>query len=69
MLEDAAAEAADPHLAAVRVQMGSKYNGGHDRPPAENPAPNSASAGGRNRRWVVIEPQQIVTWDNFKLKM
>jgi len=69
VLEDAAAEAADPHLAEVRVQMGRKYNGGHGQPPAENPPPNGASAGGRNRRWIVVVPDHIVTWDNFKLPL
>jgi nitroimidazol reductase NimA-like FMN-containing flavoprotein (pyridoxamine 5'-phosphate oxidase superfamily) len=69
VLEDAAAEAADPFLAQVRVQMGRKYNGGHGRPPADDPPPNSASAGGRNRRWVVIVPDHVVTWDNFKLPL
>jgi nitroimidazol reductase NimA-like FMN-containing flavoprotein (pyridoxamine 5'-phosphate oxidase superfamily) len=66
VLEDAAAEQADAHLAAVRVQMGAKYNGGHG--PVVEPAPvNTASAGGRNRRWVVVEPLQVVTWDNQKI--
>ena len=67
VLEDAAAEAADVFLADVRVQMGRKYNGGHGGPPAENPGPNSATAGGRNRRWIVLEPSHVVSWDNFKL--
>jgi len=67
VLEDAAAEAADPHLAEARVQMGRKYNGGHGRPPADDPAPNDASAGGRSRRWIVIEPERTVSWDNHKL--
>src|SRR5262245_16849893 len=67
VLEDAAAEAADPHLAEARIQMGRKYNGGHGAAAVENPPPNGASAGGRNRRWVVVVPDHIVTWDNFKL--
>lgn len=67
VLEDAAAEAADPHLAEARFQMGRKYNGGHGAPAADDPPPNGASAGGRNRRWVVVVPDRIVTWDNFKL--
>jgi nitroimidazol reductase NimA-like FMN-containing flavoprotein (pyridoxamine 5'-phosphate oxidase superfamily) len=69
VLEDAAAEAADPHLAAVRVQMGRKYNGGHGRAPVDDPPPNGASAGGKNRRWIVVVPDHIVTWDNFKLPL
>jgi nitroimidazol reductase NimA-like FMN-containing flavoprotein (pyridoxamine 5'-phosphate oxidase superfamily) len=67
VLEDAAAEAADPHLAAAQAQMGFKYNGGHGQPPVERPGPFAATARGRNRRWVVLEPQHMVTWDNFKL--
>ena len=67
VLEDAAMESADPFLAEVRVKMGRKYNGGHGRAPAANPAANTATAGGRNRRWIVLEPSHVVTWDNFKL--
>jgi nitroimidazol reductase NimA-like FMN-containing flavoprotein (pyridoxamine 5'-phosphate oxidase superfamily) len=67
VLEDAAAEQADPHLPEVRRQMGAKYNGGHGGPRVE-PAPvNNASAGGRNRRWVVVDPIRAVTWDNHKI--
>ena len=68
VLEDAAAEAADPHLAEARIQMGRKYNGGHGSPAVADPPPNGASAGGRNRRWIVVVPDHIVTWDNFKIK-
>lgn len=67
VLETAAEEAADPYLAEVRVHMGRKYNGGHGQPAADDPPPNSATAGGRNRRWIVLEPTHVVTWDNFKL--
>jgi hypothetical protein len=66
VLEDAAAEAADPHLDAVRWQMGAKYAGGHGEPVGE-PAPNPASARGRSWRWVAFQPDQHVTWDNHKL--
>jgi nitroimidazol reductase NimA-like FMN-containing flavoprotein (pyridoxamine 5'-phosphate oxidase superfamily) len=69
VLEDAAAEQADPFLAEARQQMGIKYNGGHGKPPVDEPPPNGASAGGRNRRWVVVTPDQVVTWDNFKLSL
>jgi hypothetical protein len=68
VLEDAAAEQADPHLAAVRAQMGQKYNGGHGRPPVPDPPPFAATATGSTRRWIVFTPETIVTWDNFKLK-
>jgi len=67
VLEDAAAEKADPHLAEVRVQMGKKYNGGHGKPPAANPQPVASTATGSTRRWIAITPETIVTWDNFKL--
>ena len=67
VLEDKAAEDADPHLAEARIQMGSKYNGGHGSPPANPPGPNTSTARGSNRRWLVITPRKIVTWDNHKL--
>ena len=67
VLEDEAAEAADPYLQEARVQMGRKYNGGHGRPPADDPPPNTASARGSNGRWMVFTPDSQVTWDNFKL--
>jgi nitroimidazol reductase NimA-like FMN-containing flavoprotein (pyridoxamine 5'-phosphate oxidase superfamily) len=67
VLEDATAEAADPNLGAVRIQMGAKYNGGHGSPRVDPPPTNNASAGGRNRRWVVVDPIQMVTWDNHKI--
>ncbi|QFG02136.1 pyridoxamine 5'-phosphate oxidase family protein [Tepidiforma bonchosmolovskayae] len=65
VLEDAVAEAADPHLEEVRWQMGKKYAGGHGEP--TEPRRNDATARGRNWRWVVVTPERIVTWDNFKL--
>jgi nitroimidazol reductase NimA-like FMN-containing flavoprotein (pyridoxamine 5'-phosphate oxidase superfamily) len=68
VLEDAAAEKADPHLAEVQKQMGKKYNGGHGKPPVANPPPFTATASGSTRRWIVFTPERIVTWDNFKLK-
>jgi nitroimidazol reductase NimA-like FMN-containing flavoprotein (pyridoxamine 5'-phosphate oxidase superfamily) len=67
VLEDADAEAADPHLQEARVQMGRKYNGGHGQPAVEDPPPNAASARGANGRWMVFTPDSQVTWDNFKL--
>jgi len=67
ILEDAAAEAADPDLAAVRELMGRKYHGGHGEDPGAAPAPMAASARGRSWRWVAITPSHIVTWDNTKL--
>jgi nitroimidazol reductase NimA-like FMN-containing flavoprotein (pyridoxamine 5'-phosphate oxidase superfamily) len=69
VLEDAAAENADPHLEDARWQMGTKYAGGHGEPAptSDEPIRNSASARGRAWRWVVVEPQRVVTWDNHKL--
>jgi nitroimidazol reductase NimA-like FMN-containing flavoprotein (pyridoxamine 5'-phosphate oxidase superfamily) len=67
VLEDEAAEAAEPALVAVREMYGRKYNGGHGEP-AGDPQPMAASARGRSMRWIVIEPDNIVTWDNFKLR-
>lgn len=67
VLEDAAAEAADPHLAEARAQIGRKYNGGHGQPPVADPQPMAATARGSNSRWMVFQPESTVTWDNFKL--
>jgi len=68
ILEDAAAEDADPDLATVREIYGRKYAGGHGEPaPVGDPAPMAASARGRSWRWVAITPTQIVTWDNTKI--
>lgn len=71
IIEDAAAEAEDPHLEAVRVQMGSKYHGGHGEgghgEPAGEPQPFAASARGEHARWIVVEPDHQLTWDNFKI--
>ena len=67
VLETADEEAAEPDLPEARRQMGIKYNGGHGQAPADDPPPNGATAGGRNRRWIVFTPERSVTWDNFKL--
>lgn len=66
VLEDAAAERAEPDLARARVEMGRKYNGGHAAP-VDDPPPNGSTAKGRNRRWIVFTPERSVSWDNFKL--
>jgi len=68
ILEDEAAEAADPDLAEVRAVYGRKYAGGHGEPVADDePSPMAASARGRSWRWVTITPTHVVTWDNTKL--
>lgn len=70
VLEDRAAEDADPHLEEVRVQMGHKYAGGHSNDPAQQaPVRNAFTAAGRSRRWVRFEVDKLVTWDNHKLGM
>lgn len=66
VLEDADAEAADAGLEAARMQMGTKYAGGHGEP--AEPRRNDATARGRNWRWVRFDPDRIVTWDNHKLR-
>ena len=70
VLEDAAAEEADPHLEQARWQMGSKYAGGHGEaaPPSGASLRNDASARGRAWRWVVVEADRVVSWDNQKLR-
>jgi nitroimidazol reductase NimA-like FMN-containing flavoprotein (pyridoxamine 5'-phosphate oxidase superfamily) len=67
VLEDPDEENADPHLEEIRVQMGAKYAGGHGEADA-TPRRNGASARGRHGRWVVLTPDRVVTWDNFKLR-
>lgn len=67
VLEDTEAEANDPHLANVRKQIGLKYNGGYGQPLVDSPPPFAATARGRNRRWVVMAPEYVVSWDHFKL--
>ena len=67
VLEDAAAEAANPSLQEIRAQMAKKYNGGHGKPASDNPQPVASTAGGSTRRWIVVTPESIVTWNNFKL--
>lgn len=68
VLETAADEAAEPHLAEARLQMGIKYAGGHGRPAPAEPGPNRATASGKSSRWIVFQPDRLVSWDNFKLK-
>jgi hypothetical protein len=69
VLEDEAAEAADPHLEEARWQMGTKYAGGHGEsaPVSGERVRNDATARGRAWRWVVVVPDRTVTWDNHKL--
>lgn len=65
VLEDPAAEEADPHLRAAQDKMSAKYAGGHGEARTDYRA---RSARGRHWRWVRFTPDRLVTWDNFKLK-
>ena len=64
VLEDAAAEAADPHLAEAQLNIGAK-SGLKDED--GNVRPHAVSGSGRSRRWIVFEPEKIVSWDNAQL--
>ena len=65
VLETAEAETADPYLEEVRKNWGEKYSSGRE---GSRPArPNAATASGKNRRWVAIVPDRIITWDNTKI--
>jgi nitroimidazol reductase NimA-like FMN-containing flavoprotein (pyridoxamine 5'-phosphate oxidase superfamily) len=70
VLEESSAEDSDPHLEEARWQMGTKYAGGHGEsaPPSGEKVRNAASARGTSWRWVVVEPDRTVTWDNHKIK-
>jgi hypothetical protein len=68
VLEDSAAEDADPDLEDVRWQMGTKYaGGGHGEPAAPGTRRrDNATARGGGWRWVVFTPTSRVSWDNTK---
>lgn len=68
VLEDAAAEAADPDLEEARMVLGAKYAGGHGEAGDGSAAPrNEATATGDTNRWVVFTPDRLVSWDNPKI--
>lgn len=67
VLEDAAQEAADPHLEEVRWLMGSKYAGGHGEPQSDGPVRYPQTATGRSARWAVFDGEHMISWDNHKL--
>ncbi|OBK13343.1 pyridoxamine 5'-phosphate oxidase family protein [Mycobacterium asiaticum] len=67
VLENAEQENADPHLEEVRWQMGTKYAGGHGEPQSAEPVRYPQTASGRSARWVVFQPDRLITWDNHKL--
>ena len=64
VLEDITAEQAEPDLSAARMNLGVKHNLSKDN----QPAPYTASASGRSRRWIVFTPNNIVSWDNQRLE-
>lgn len=64
ILEDAAAETADPYLAEAQLNIGAKSGLTDD---AGSIRPHAVSASGRSRRWIVFEPARIVSWDNARL--
>lgn len=64
VLEDEAAEQADPHLAEARLDLGARHGLEDD---AGRVKPYGASAAGRSRRWIVFTPERIVSWDNARL--
>jgi nitroimidazol reductase NimA-like FMN-containing flavoprotein (pyridoxamine 5'-phosphate oxidase superfamily) len=66
VLEDLAAEQADPDLAAAKEQMSVKYAGGHGESGRAEYAGRTAR--GRHWRWMRFQPMHIVTWDNTKLR-
>ena len=66
LLEDAAAEHAEPDLAQVRAALGRTYDRGHGAPSGDA-APFTVTARGRSMRWMVIEPDHVVSWDDRKL--
>ena len=67
VLESKDEEEGDPGLKEARIHMGEKYNGGHGQPVVDSPKPLAATAGGKNRRWLVLTPEKTLTWDNYKL--
>ena len=63
VLETAAEEAADPHLAAAQHNLGEK----HGLVEHGQVQPYAATASGRSRRWLVFTPDKIVSWDTARL--
>ena len=64
VLEDAEAEAADSGLLEAQLDIGAK-NGQRDE--SGEVKPHSVTASGRSRRWIVFEPEHVVSWDNARL--
>jgi len=65
ILEDAEAEQSDEHLdSTVRDGMGAKYASGA----GPGAGSRNESTAFRDWRWIVIEPAEIITWDNRKAR-
>ena len=47
--------------------MGEKHNAGHGQHVYDPPKPLAETAGGKSRRWLVLTPEKILTWDSYKL--
>jgi nitroimidazol reductase NimA-like FMN-containing flavoprotein (pyridoxamine 5'-phosphate oxidase superfamily) len=65
VLESAEDERADSDLEAARVQIGTKYAGGHGEPAGRRR--NEFTATSETNRWVVFTPDRLVSWDNSKI--
>ncbi|MDP7548830.1 MAG: pyridoxamine 5'-phosphate oxidase family protein [Alphaproteobacteria bacterium] len=63
ILETKDAEDADNYLGAAQINLGHKHGLSKDG----EPAPYTATAAGKSRRWIVFTPQSVVSWDNAKL--
>ena len=63
ILESEAEELAEPNLADAQLNIGEKHGLSEDG----KTIPYRASASGNTRRWIVFEPETIVSWDNSKL--
>jgi nitroimidazol reductase NimA-like FMN-containing flavoprotein (pyridoxamine 5'-phosphate oxidase superfamily) len=63
VLESVAEEESDPGLTKAKLNLGEKSGlkeGGVT-------VPFEASAAGRSRRWIVFEPNDVVSWNNQRL--
>ncbi len=65
VLEDQAAEQADPDLGKAKEQMAGKYALGRGESGRREYADRTAR--GRHWRWVRFDPAHTVSWDNTKL--
>lgn len=66
VLEDAAAERADPHLEEARLGWARK-SGGARRGQTLGSGRHEGTAQGKTARWIRFEPERVVSWDNKKL--